>query len=112
MTSPSKAPLPLCACGCGRRVNYRTCRYASHDCVPRSLRVAGALKGARTRAFRGRATAFAGELATLGQTMTREALLAAFRSIDQRAYNRGWKAAKTAPELGATEWALNRRRHA
>lgn len=85
-------PLRLCACGCGNRVKFRRCRYASHACVPKSLRAENCRRGRATYAYRCRMRIFNAEVAALnGRSVTREDLLAVFMRIYTRAYNSGFR---------------------
>lgn len=89
----SHIPTPRCACGCGRRVRSAKNLWATLACVPRSVRAAGARKGRRNFAYRKRRELFSRELADLqGRTLTREALLDAFKRIYTRGYNSGYQA--------------------
>ena len=40
-------PMPLCACGCGRKVKRRRLTWATPECVPRSKRQANGQKGGK-----------------------------------------------------------------
>lgn len=94
--------LPLCACGCRQRVKSRDCRFASPQCVPRSLRADNCRRGRRTFAYRRRALAFRDDLARLtagGRRITREDLLVAFHRVYRRGYNSGFRVAQRGGSL-------------
>lgn len=96
--------LPLCLCGCGERVRRSENRYASHACVPKSLRLAGIMKGRRNFAYRRRALFFRAEhqrLTAAGGRLTTEDLLETFARVYERGYANGhqtaskrWRAAQ------------------
>lgn len=91
---PYAAPMPPCACGCGRSVLRRHRRYL-RECVPRELRASGGSKGRRNFAYRRRALRYRTELQALmlrGTTLSTESLLELCERIWRRAYMTGYHA--------------------
>ena len=84
---------PLCACGCAQRVKGWDNRWATPQCVPKSVRSESGRRGRKTFAYRRRALLFKAELDRLtarGRTVTRESLAEAFFSVYRRGYMNGF----------------------
>lgn len=89
-------PCPKCACGCGRRVRRRRHKFIDGH-VPVTLRSQWGAKSSQIRRFAARRRIFAEEFARLtheGRTLTKEAILDAFRSVADRYYLMGYTASE------------------
>lgn len=95
MAKRRTGPKPLCRCGCGQRVKGYENTWATPQCVPKSLRSAGAKKGRRTFAYRRRALLFRAELEVLlaRPTLSREDITVAFNKVYDRGWRNGWHTA-------------------
>jgi len=84
--------LPLCRCGCGRRVLHAGRKWRA-GCVPRSLRSEGAKKARANVALRQRRARFKAEIDRhLGpeRSITFERLLALCTAVYRRGFESGY----------------------
>lgn len=98
-----KQPLPLCACGCGRRLKRRwrlngvPAKYFTSTCIPHEARVASGRKGRLKYVVERRLALFRTELRRLHalDKITGQELTATFAAIYARAWDNGYSACET-----------------
>ena len=86
-------PKPCCACGCGQRVKFWKCRYASMACVPHALRVETGRRARLAYTRQQRIVRWRGELQRLRALpmITGEDLAATFDWVAKAGYQSGYQ---------------------